>query len=225
MDSNVSTLLVSSLSEAGEGQKDHGGDSYILPSQFVLQKESPVPMNFIWPKEDLVKAIEELREPVVDLSGFLKGDLVATQDAATLIRESCLKHGFFQVIGHGVDSRLIQLAYDHLDRFFKLPVSMKLRAKRMPGTNWGYSGAHADRFASKLPWKETLSFRFYEPDDSHPVVLDFFKSTLGMDFEETGYVHMIYSSFSFQLGVEYRSRPRLPYRFANAIFSNCIFFS
>ncbi|XP_040998924.1 gibberellin 20 oxidase 2-like [Juglans microcarpa x Juglans regia] len=194
MDSNVSTLHVSSLSEAGEGQKDHGAGDSLLQSQFVLQKESShVPMNFIWPKEDLVKAIEELREPVVDLSGFLKGDLVATQDAAMLIRESCLKHGFFQITGHGVDPRLIQMAYDHLDRFFKLPVSMKLRAKRMPGTNsWGYSGAHADRFSSKLPWKETLSFRFYEPDDSHPVVLDFFKSTLGMDFEETGLVYQKY---------------------------------
>lgn len=198
MDSNVSTqLLVNSfLSEAGDqGQKDHGGEDHsLLQPQFMLQKESSVPMNFIWPKEDLVKAHEELREPVVDLSGFLKGDLVATQDAAMHIREACLKHGFFQVTGHGVDPHLIQMAYNHMHRFFQLPVSEKLRAKRMPGTNWGYSGAHADRFSTKLLWKEMLSFRFYEPDDFRPVVLDFFKSTLGTDFEETGYALFIHYS-------------------------------
>jgi len=75
--------------------------------------------------------------------------------------------------------------------FFKLPISMKLRAKRIPGHMWGYSGAHSDRFSSKLPWKETLSFGFHE-NDSDPVVVDFFKSTLGKDFEQTGMVYQKY---------------------------------
>ncbi|KAK4572646.1 hypothetical protein RGQ29_030891 [Quercus rubra] len=187
MDSCASTLLLSPLVER-EDQKDHG-DSFLLPS--FLQKQPYVPMNFIWPKGDLVEAQQELKAPIIDLEGFLKGDLVATERAAMLIRAACLSHGFFQVTNHGVDPCLIKTAHDHMDQFFKLPISMKLRAKRIPGRMWGYSGAHSDRFSSKLPWKETLSFGFHE-NDSDPVVVDFFKSTLGKDFEQTGMVYQKY---------------------------------
>ena len=180
MDSSASTLIISPLEL--EDQKDHG-DSFLLPS--FLQKQSFVPINFIWPKGDLVEAQQQLKEPIIDLEGFFKGDFVATQHATMLIRAACLSHGFFQVTNHGVDPRLIKIAHDHMDHFFKLPISMKLRAKRMPGNMWGYSGAHSDRFSSKLPWKETLSFNFHE-NDSDPVVVNFFKSTLGKDFEQTG---------------------------------------
>ncbi|KAF5467883.1 hypothetical protein F2P56_012093 [Juglans regia] len=188
MDSSVSTHLVSQLPLEREDQKDHG-DSFLHPP--FLQKESFVPKNFIWPKGDLVVAHDELREPIVDLGGFFRGDLVATQHAVLLIRAACLNHGFFQVTNHGVDPRLVKMAYHHMDNFFKLPASMKLRAKRTPGNMWGYSGAHADRFSSKLPWKETLSFGFHD-SGSKPVVEDFFKSNLGMDFEQTGVVYQKY---------------------------------
>jgi hypothetical protein len=49
----------------------------------------------------------------------------------------------------------------------------------------GYTSAHADRFASKLPWKETLSFGFQDTAAA-PVVVDYFTSTLGEDFEPMG---------------------------------------
>lgn len=181
MYSSASTLLVSSPPER-EDPKDHG-DSFSL-SPFI-QNESSLPLNFIWPKADLVEAHEEFREPLVDLDGFFRGDMVATQRAATLIREACLNHGFFQVTGHGVDPRLIKIAYDHMDQFFRLPARVKLRAKKRPDSMWGYSSAFADRFSSKLPWKETLSFGFHESIPG-PGVEDFFKSSLGMEFEQTG---------------------------------------
>lgn len=180
-----STLVISSPLEGDRENHEDNGDAFShIP--FLKKKETSTLTNFIWPKETLVQAHEELREPLVDLDGFLKGDVVATQQAATDIREACLNHGFFQVRGHGVDLRLIQSAYDHMDSFFKLPASTKLRAKLRPPENmWGYSGAHAHRFSSNLPWKETLTFGYHE-SSSGPVVADFFKSTLGMDFEQAG---------------------------------------
>lgn len=145
----------------------------------------PLPTSFIWPKEYMEDAHEELQVPMVDLGGFLRGDHEATQHAAMLINGACLNHGFFQVINHGVDPCLIGEAYDQMDKFFKLPIHQKVSVYKTPGSMWGYSGAHADRFSSKLPWKETLSFPYHEHTSEH-VVTNYFNSTLGEDFEQAG---------------------------------------
>ena len=79
---------------------------------------------------------------MVDLNYFFKGDEAETSLAAELVQQACLNHGFFQVINHGVDAHLIDLAQQHMDSFFKLPVSEKLRALKKPGSSWGYSAAH-----------------------------------------------------------------------------------
>ncbi|KAK9047328.1 hypothetical protein V6N11_053175 [Hibiscus sabdariffa] len=153
-----------------------------------LQNQTDVPKEFRWPKVDLVPARQELLEPLIDLERFFRGDESEIQQAAELIRAACLTHGFFQVINHGVDSHLINAAYHHLNRFFQLPVTKKLRApKTTPAglTTLSYSGSHSDRFSSNLPWKETLTFPFKEnPKESS--VVDLFKSSLGDDFEEMG---------------------------------------
>lgn len=158
-----------------------------------LQKHEEFPVEFLWPKSDLVHSSlpEELNEPLVDLGGFIRGDEKATCAAADLVRKACLSHGFFQVINHGVDAALIDAAYEEIDTIFKLPIEKKLTIRRKPGGGVsGYSGAHADRFSSKLPWKETFSFayRHHHDHDTDLVVVDYFRSTLGQDFQRTGYV-------------------------------------
>ena len=44
--------------------------------------------------------------------------------------------------------------------FFKLPFSEKQRALRKTGESYGYASSFTGRFSSKLPWKQTLSFRY-----------------------------------------------------------------
>ncbi|KAJ0086180.1 hypothetical protein Patl1_08229 [Pistacia atlantica] len=178
MDSNNSSLLLSSSSVLLHHQKHQ------LDSSF-WEKQIKVPKQFIWPKGDLVEVQEELNEPLVDLEGFFKGDEMGTQQAARRIREACLKHGFFQVINHGVDSRVLSAAYDQTAKFFKLPPTLKSRVKKIPEATSGYASSHTDRFSSKLPWKETLSIDFHE-NSQEPVVVNYFKSHLGEDFEQTG---------------------------------------
>ncbi|KAK7266269.1 hypothetical protein RIF29_18911 [Crotalaria pallida] len=163
--------------------------------------ESKVPANFIWPKEFLVEAHDELQAPIVDLDGFLKGHDDATQHASNLIREACLNHGFFQVINHGVDSSLIKDTYDSLDNFFKLPKERKVSATKKPGSSFGYSGAHAERFSSKLPWKETLSFPYHDTTSEH-VVTNYFNSNFGEDLEQAGVVFQKYCEGLKELGVK-----------------------
>ncbi|KAK7282671.1 hypothetical protein RIF29_11633 [Crotalaria pallida] len=173
----------------------------LLPSLNQKIQFPKVPSNFLWPKEYLVEAHEELQAPVVDLGGFLKGDDDAIQNASKFIREACLNHGFFQVINHGVDLCLIDQAYDHMDTFFKLPIHRKVSVSKKPGSMWGYSGAHADRFSSKLPWKETLSFPYHD-NTSEPVVTNYFGSTLGEDFEQAGVTFQKYCKAMKELGVK-----------------------
>ncbi|KAM7513852.1 hypothetical protein LguiA_003435 [Lonicera macranthoides] len=190
MDSTSPTLLLSP-------SKDNGENTVNLFDTPLLQKKpTNLPSQFIWPSGDLVSPQQDLlNEPLIDLAGLLNGDEAATTTAADLARAACLNHGFFQVVNHGVDSGLIQAAHEHMDAFSKLPMSKKICARRKPGSIWGYSGAHADRYSSKLPWKETFSFGFNHrsgDDDDQLLVVDYFTSVLGEEFEEAGFVYQRY---------------------------------
>lgn len=179
MDSSSSAILLHPSMEP----RDETGGVLFDPSK--LQKQSTLPTEFIWPCGDLVDTQEELNEPLIDLGGFIKGDEEATARAVDLVKTACSKHGFFQVTNHGVDSNLIQAAYQEIDAVFKLPLNRKLSFQRKPGGFSGYSAAHADRFSTKLPWKETFSFG-YQGLNSDPSVVHYFSSALGEDFEHTG---------------------------------------
>lgn len=185
MDSGSPTILLHPSIEP----RDETGGVLFDPSK--LQNQSSLPSEFIWPCGDLVHTQEELNEPLIDLGGFIKGDEEATAHAVDLVKTACSKHGFFQVTNHGVDSNLIQAAYQEIDAVFKLPLNKKLGFQRKPGGFSGYSAAHADRFSAKLPWKETFSFG-YQGLNSDPSVVHYFSSALGEDFEHTGRIYQKY---------------------------------
>ncbi|KAM6543310.1 hypothetical protein CsatB_007757 [Cannabis sativa] len=152
---------VADLQDHHDHEKDHNNNNNnttVFDLSF-LRDQNNIPANFIWPEGDFPSssdAEELLKATVVDLKGFFKGDEAETRVAAEFVQEACSSHGFFHVINHGVDPHLIELAQQHMDSFFKLPVSEKLRALTKPGSSSGYSAAHAERFSSTLPWKETL---------------------------------------------------------------------
>lgn len=159
----------------------------------LIEKQPNLPTQFIWPHEDLAcTAKDELKDPPIDIKGFFNNDRQAIYEAAAQIKKACLNHGFFQVINHGVDESLINAAYSNMDAFFKLPLTKKIALKRRPGCLSGYSGAHADRFASKLPWKETFSFVYEHADEPGIDVVNYIKSGLGDEFEEAGYAYQSY---------------------------------
>lgn len=154
----------------------------------VLQHQFDIPKQFIWPDEEKPCAnAPDLPVPLVDLGGFLSRDLSASMEASRLVGEACQKHGFFLVVNHGVDAGLISDAHKLMDRFFGLPLSEKQRAQRKLGEHCGYASSFTGRFSSKLPWKETLSFRYSAEKSSSNVVEDYFKNTMGEEFEQFGY--------------------------------------
>jgi len=159
----------------------------------VLQHEANIPTQFIWPDHEKPGATApELPVPLIDLGGFLSGDLTAAEEASRLVGEACQKHGFFLVVNHGVDSSLVADAHRYMDSFFELPLSEKERAQRKLGEHCGYASSFTGRFSSKLPWKETLSFRYCAEQDSSDIVQDYFKNTMGDDFIRPGKVYQDY---------------------------------
>ncbi|XP_010056257.2 gibberellin 20 oxidase 1-D [Eucalyptus grandis] len=154
----------------------------------ILQHQANIPSQFVWPddeKPSLTKA-PELLVPLVDLGGFLSGDPTAVSEAAWRVNDACRKHGFFLVVNHGVDPRLIKKAHESVDSFFRMQLSTKQRAQRKPGEHWGYASSFTGRFSSKLPWKETLSFRYSADGQSSESIEKYFLNVMGEDFREFG---------------------------------------
>ncbi|KAJ0971052.1 hypothetical protein J5N97_019011 [Dioscorea zingiberensis] len=167
----------------------------------ILSQKLDIPSQFIWPEEDkpTPDACEELPLPLVDLKAFLSGDPKSMSDVSRIVGESCERHGFFQVINHGVDSDLLADAHLCMDSFFSMSLKEKQRAQRLPGESCGYASSFTGRFSSKLPWKETLSFRFSR---SPNVVHDYFLLTLGHDFRHFGDVYQRYCEAMSKLCLE-----------------------
>nr|AYP67585.1 GA20ox [Paeonia suffruticosa]WRO64414.1 gibberellin 20 oxidase 1 [Paeonia suffruticosa] len=159
----------------------------------VLRHESNIPQQFIWPDhEKPCPDARELAVPLIDLGGFLSGDPVAAEQASMIVGQACQKHGFFLVVNHGVDPKLVSDAHKYMDYFFELPLTKKQVAHRKLGEHCGYASSFTGRFSSKLPWKETLSFRYSAEEASSNVVQDYFHNTMGEDFDQLGRVYQKY---------------------------------
>ncbi|KAH7512822.1 hypothetical protein FEM48_Zijuj12G0130700 [Ziziphus jujuba var. spinosa] len=140
----------------------------------VLQHESNIPSQFIWPDHEKPGSnAPELEVPPIDLKGFLSGDSLAISNASRLVNEACRKHGFFHVVNHGVDPELIEKAHKYMDLFFGMKLSDKQKAQRKIGEHCGYASSFTGRFTSKLPWKETLSLRFCPDEQASNIVEDY----------------------------------------------------
>ncbi|KAL6565921.1 hypothetical protein OROHE_004976 [Orobanche hederae] len=156
----------------------------------ILQHQCHIPPQFIWPDHENPgdKPPPSLNVPPVDLGSFLSGDPKSISHASRLIDQACREHGFFLVINHGIDAKLIEEAHKVLDLFFGLPLNEKERASRKPGEHCGYASSFTSRFSSKLPWKETLSFRYSADRQCSNIVRNYFLDVMGDDYAELGRV-------------------------------------
>lgn len=159
----------------------------------ILQYETNIPAQFIWPDHETPNSHDQppppLVVPPIDLKGFLAGEPLAISNATQLVNEACQKHGFFLVVNHGIDSKLINEAHNNISSFFGMPLSEKQRAEKKVGDYCGYASSFTNRFSFKLPWKETLSFRYSADDQqSSYKVEDYFLNVMGQDFRQFGRV-------------------------------------
>lgn len=192
----------SAMSSLKEEHKEDPQRSLVFDAS-VLQHETNIPRQFIWPDHEKPNSekTKELEVPLIDLGGFLSGRPSSTKEATRLVGNACQKHGFFLVVNHGVDATLISDAQRYMDLFFELPLSKKQRAQRKAGESCGYASSFTGRFSSKLPWKETLSFRFSADQNSPNIVKDYFENTMGKEFVRLGNVYQEYCNAMSRLSL------------------------
>ncbi|XP_027118817.1 gibberellin 20 oxidase 1-D-like [Coffea arabica] len=170
-----------------------------------LQNQSDIPHEFIWPDEEkpCLEPPPMLHVPCIDLNGFLSGDPVAVSTTTKLVKQACLEHGFFLVVNHGMDLQLLKAAHKCLDFFFDRPLQEKQRVQRKLGDHCGYASSFTNRFSSKLPWKETLSFRYCaDGQQALNIVESYFLNGMGEDFRESGKVFQKYSEAMSSLSLK-----------------------
>ncbi|KAL0309179.1 UNVERIFIED_CONTAM: Gibberellin 20 oxidase 4 [Sesamum radiatum] len=76
----------------------------------ILQHQSHIPPQFIWPDDEkpCPEPPPRLDVPPIDLGGVLSGDPEAVSNAARLVDQACRKHGFFLVVNHDIDMKLVE---------------------------------------------------------------------------------------------------------------------
>ncbi|KAH0282325.1 putative gibberellin 20 oxidase [Aureobasidium namibiae CBS 147.97] len=63
--------------------------------------------------------------PVIDISGYLAGDIKATKTIALQLNAAAQAPGFFQIVGHDIPADLRETLLDRVVAFFALPADQK----------------------------------------------------------------------------------------------------
>jgi isopenicillin N synthase-like dioxygenase len=65
--------------------------------------------------------------PIIDLGALRKGDASSRIELSRELDTCCQDHGFFYVVGHGIEARLRESVFAQSRAFFALPVEVKSR--------------------------------------------------------------------------------------------------
>ena len=113
--------------------------------------------------------------PLIDISGFARGDPAGRARIATAVAEAVETIGFFSVSGHGVPDALMRETRDRLAAFFDLPDAVKATyAGTANSKNRGYLPFGRDFVAASAggtappDWRETFGFGRFDVPDGDP---------------------------------------------------------
>jgi isopenicillin N synthase-like dioxygenase len=110
--------------------------------------------------------------PIIDIKGYATADPKLQQELSSKIREACYDKGFFYIVGHGIDDKLISELSAQAQAFFNLPEHEKmLLDKSLSPANRGYEPIKNQTLEAGAPpdLKEGLYIGI-EHDDDHPMV-------------------------------------------------------
>jgi len=113
--------------------------------------------------------------PEIDIAGFLASDTSSSQRVFDQVNEALRDVGFFTVVGHGIDPRIISSLAGSAKSFFDMPPAEKHRFKNPRGSiSRGYVGLGQENLgrthngAALVDLKEQLAFgRFDVPDNAY----------------------------------------------------------
>ncbi|MBS0447427.1 MAG: isopenicillin N synthase family oxygenase [Proteobacteria bacterium] len=98
--------------------------------------------------------------PVIDIAPLASGSAAERADVARAIGAACRTHGFFYIVGHGVDEALAARLETLARAFFALDLPTKLRWRMaLGGRAWrGYFPPGGELTSGRPDWKEGLYF-------------------------------------------------------------------
>ncbi|ADP79709.1 isopenicillin N synthase family dioxygenase [Pseudofrankia inefficax] len=89
--------------------------------------------------------------PVIDLSGYRRGEPAAARALAAAVDDAARTVGFMQVVGHGIPAGTEAGLTAALDTFFALPMATKLASRpASTAVNRGYSPPRSERLSHSL---------------------------------------------------------------------------
>ncbi|KAG0596470.1 hypothetical protein M758_UG257400 [Ceratodon purpureus] len=124
-----------------------------LPAMFVEAEDQR-------PVLELEGAEREHVIPIVDMSRAGSRDPAARAALVADIAAACEKFGFFQVVNHGVEEALIRRCETEAHQMFELPLDVKERVHRPPGTSFGY-GANTWVNQTVMHWAESFHMQLH----------------------------------------------------------------
>lgn len=107
-------------------------------------------------------AASEANIPVIDMEGLYSGDADLRRRTAAMVDEACREWGFFQVVNHGVDTKLMRRCREAWREFFQLPLEEKQKLANSPATYEGYGSRLGVKEGISLDWSDYF-FLHYLP--------------------------------------------------------------
>ncbi|KAI0179851.1 putative gibberellin 20 oxidase [Hypoxylon sp. FL1284] len=90
--------------------------------------------------------------PIIDISGYIDGDLFRTAQIAEELNAACRAPGFFQIVGHDVPAELRVRLFDKVSQFYALPPAAKSALRRGLSANGarGYEAIGSEVFEDDI---------------------------------------------------------------------------
>ncbi|KAF3971132.1 hypothetical protein CMV_005236 [Castanea mollissima] len=119
--------------------------------------------NFVWSKEEWPAInYDEFADgddiPIISLLGILDEKKKKSQDYEILCQamvNASSNWGFFKLVDHGVDLKVIENVKLRWNELFDLPMEQKLKGARSASLPLGYCATNPD-YGKNLPWAEIL---------------------------------------------------------------------
>lgn len=111
----------------------------------------------------------EIPIPVIEISGYLRGEPEATKSCADKLRHALENVGFLQVVGHSVSADLQRHFIEAVAAFFALPMAEKMKLDQdLSPCNRGYDPMGIERLeeledSSEIEQKEGFKVRHERP--------------------------------------------------------------
>lgn len=129
--------------------------------EIVKRDPSFIPKRYILTEKDVSKDMElpllSAQVPVIDMALLSDGQ----EEELNKLDEACKNWGFFLVINHGMDERVLEDIKTAASEFFKLPLEEKMRYPFDPLAIEGYGRPYPVLQDQTVDWSDSLMFRLF----------------------------------------------------------------